>query len=135
MRMITNDTGFIGVDEEAFGFRFIRKLPDVWQAGTVLQAPNALPWLPVLMGEGAVVIVVRRSIEDIALSVARQKSPEGGSVRAPVFTAEQGYKLWDAMDKACFNCLEINYEDLREHPLWVPKDQRTGWHHKTWRNV
>jgi len=136
MRMIAHDTGFTGLDEKVFGFRFIRELPRVWQASTVLQAPNALPWLPVLVRpeDMVAVVMVRRSIADITASVARQKAPDGRHVQAPVFTAEQGYRLWSSMYKGGFSYLEVNYEDLSDHPLWVPKERRVGWHHKTWRN-
>jgi hypothetical protein len=138
MRMIAADLGYRPVDEEEFKWRFIRLIPDVWLPGTVLQAPNAFPWLPVLTGGDDAVIVMRRPLADIAASVSRQKSPKGLEVTAPVYAAEQGYALWDQVKNLepwqRFKWFEVEYEALAAHPLWVPKDERENWHHKTWRN-
>ena len=138
MRMIAADLGYRPVDEEEFKWRFIRRISEVWQPGTVLQAPNAFSWLPVLAGSDDAVVVMRRPLADIAASVSRQRDPKGHKVTAPVYTAEQGYALWDQVKNLepwqRFKWFEVEYEALAGHPLWVPRGERKDWHHKTWRN-
>lgn len=37
------------------------------------------------------------------------------------------YADWQEQKKRIPNYLELEYEDLSEHSLWVPKEQRVGW--------
>lgn len=133
-RMIAADTGFRFLDEKEIRHRLIREIPKVWQTKSVLQAPNAFPWLPAIVPANAAVIVMNRLLADIAASVSKLTDSEGRRVAAPAFTAQQGYALWHQVKRLppwqTFHWFEVCYDTLQGHPLWVPKARREGWHHK-----
>jgi len=117
--MIAADTGKRMVREEAFEYRDIRAAQEIVQAGDcVIQGPYLLPWLPIL---NAYPVYINRSHSDIgaSLEVLRKKG-----MRMPFFTAAQALAIWQKMNLG----ESVEYESLRQHPLWV--NNRAGWGHR-----
>ena len=76
---------------------------------------------------------MRRRIEDIIASQERVEWT-GEPYELSRYGLKEGviskvkYDYWDNGQKAkIHNPFEVEYESLREHPLWVPKEERLDW--------
>lgn len=121
--MIAADTGKRCVREEAFRFRDIAAAEAITEG--VLQGPYLLPWSPILAVEGTAVVYVRRDGAEIDASVARLR--ERG-ISTPLFHWRQAWRLWRQIEPLVPAAWTIEYDSLREHPLWV--EERGGWGHR-----
>lgn len=128
---ISHDTKRPYVDEAAFGTSNYGLFIDVVEQASVcvMQAPSMMKFVH-LVPDDVLVVVVRRKIEDIeasqerigwsgeALELARYGKSTG-------VIAEVKYDYWDR-NKAHSprNWVEVEYESMFNHPLWVDKDDR-----------
>lgn len=120
--MIAHDTGKECVREEAFDYRNIIQAEQISEG--VIQGPYLLPWLPIFAGADTAIIYMKRLGSEIDASVARL---EERGVSTPFFHWHQGWRIWQTMRRLP-NAHEVDYQALRQHPLWV--DQRKGWGHR-----
>ena len=129
--MIAHDTGKRCIHEEAFDYRNIIEAERIIARGGVIQGPYLLPWAPVLKAH---IVYMQRDEGDIEASVRRLR--ERG-ISTPFFSAEQAWKLWAHMEMSQHDygplipsAGVIFYANLKQHPLWVPAEERRGWHHR-----
>ena len=109
----------------------------------VLQAPFLAHdiHLAVHNDPGALVVCMIRDTADIVASQKRIHWVDTKEMRRyPGETyetlAQAKYDRWEAVSRAlCPNWMEVEYESLAAHPLWVPKEQRHGasWGKRGWR--
>ena len=89
----------------------------------------------------AIVVFMIRDVNDIWASQKRIHWADPKELRRyPGETyatlAEAKYARWYAVSRdLCPNWVEVEYESLSEHPLWVPREKRrgAGWGVRAWR--
>lgn len=98
------------------------------------QAPNFTAYCHLLAGEPAVVLMVR-DVKDILASQQRIKwgGPGGKNERDELaryfrdtgIASEVKYEVWHKYQKKLIKYpYELPYESLKDHPLWVERNQR-----------
>jgi len=132
-KMIAADTGHAFVDEMEFAIKDVEAFRAVFQRDNIVaQAPHMLKDLVDDPPAGIFVVLMRRELEDIHASERRIRWAEvyGGNVtELAKFGLTEGdpasvkYGYWDSHPKSV-PILELEYEALRRHPLWVPDEQR-----------
>ena len=141
-KMIAADTGHRYVDEDEFKV-YSRKRFDaiLQQHRIVVQCPTLCHILHEVATNDTLVVMMLRNMEDIVASEkrinwtggayrelanfgmsrqeARKFRQRGGQI-APLKYA----RWWGHQRKRVPQWLELEYESLAAHPLWVPKEQR-----------
>ncbi len=132
--MIAHDTGKEFLDEANIYHKYVREIPNLFadKRDIVLQAPYAVSWLPILSDPEIAIVLIRRNTDDIHNSVKRSKNPKGKMISLPPFSPEQAYALWDNIKGMLHNPFEIQYNELKNHPMWLDEKERRNkdWHHK-----
>lgn len=136
--MIAHDLGYEVMYQESVWNKQFRLVRYNMQRGpTVYQVPTIVAWAHKLAFDVAVVFV-RRSIEEIRESEARigwSDGPGKGQEKALLqnYFLEEGnlpdvvYRMWDKYQRWQVKYdYEIQYEDLAQHPLWIPKEKRVN---------
>lgn len=131
-RMIAHDTGKTFLDEASIRHIYVRKIGEVLKPDTVLQAPYALPWAPIYTDEKTLFVLSRRDIDEIYRSVSNSVNRAGKPISTPGFSPEQAYCLWNKIKPLLHNTVEIEYDSLNQHRLWITEEERRKlpWHHK-----
>lgn len=137
-RMVAADTGHRCVDETEYRGgrekRLERLLAD--PEPMVIQCPNFCHDIERFAGPGRLVVLMRRDVEDIVRSQRRigwdkawknklryRYKVAPWTLLRPV--AEIRYRHWARHQRSRIPCwVELEYESLRQHPLWVPPEQR-----------
>ena len=134
-KMIAYDLDYYFLDERKIFidsyYALVQALADFEQH--VIQAPALCRWVHHLgINDDLAIVLMRRDIKDIIASQQRvewrweplelifygRKVNEG-----PI--AEVKYEYWDEVQKHYIkNAFEVEYESMRDHPLWVPKIYR-----------
>jgi hypothetical protein len=110
----------------------------------VLQCPGLCAWLHVLGAFPDVLIVMmRRDIVDIIESERRinwqwayaeyEQYKKAFKDKAELWEPISAYKyiVWEEVQRdQVKNYIELEYESLSDHPLWVPKEKRLGFEYK-----
>ncbi len=132
-KMIAADTGHAFVDEMEFAIKDAGAFREVLRRErVVVQAPNMLKDMVDDPPPGTFVVLMRRDLERIHASERRIRWAEvyGGNVtELAKFGLSEGdpaavkYAYWDAHEKPV-PFLELEYEALHSHPLWVPEQLR-----------
>ena len=132
-KMIAADTGHTFVDEMEFAIKDVGAFWEVLKREqVVVQAPHMLKDVVDDPPPGIFVVLMRRELEHIHASERRIRWAEvfGGNVtELAKFGLTEGdpaavkYAYWDSHDKSV-PFLELEYEALRSHPLWVPEGLR-----------
>ncbi len=131
-KMIAHDTGYQYVDENEFHvdnldeFKpIVRRRPRI-----VVQCPGLCRFAHHFADNQTLVVLMRRPIAGIRKSEKRINwSEEPRELwkygrRAGVI-AEIKYQYWDEKQRAAIpHTMEIEYESLAAHPLFVPKEKR-----------
>lgn len=141
-KMIAADTGFKYVDEFKFGVcnqQIIRELIRT-TSQNVIQCPGLCRHIHEIADDTMAVILMCRSIEDIIASQTRidwkcekmELMKYRQDERFNLSTiAEIKYKFWDDVQKSRIkNAIELQYEFISGHPLWVEKSLRQKFHAK-----
>lgn len=142
--MIAHDTGYRYVDEDEFQVSQWWVLQEmlVMPGPMVAQCPGLCYCVHALARHGGadrtLVVMMYRSIEDILASQRRvgwisnqiELAKYGGLTG---IAAEIKYAVWERQREEIQYWMEIEYEHLRGHPLWVPKKNRGGFDPKQWR--
>jgi hypothetical protein len=137
-KMIAADTGQEFVDEA----EFLIKDNDLFRQflerdGVVVQAPHMLKDVVDDPPSGIFIVLMRRDLDQIHASAERIGWTEnfgGNTKELKKFGLTEGdsaavkYDYWDTHDKLV-PFLEVSYESLRAHPMYVPDDQRKTFGH------
>lgn len=129
---IGNDTKHTVIDEKIIKYRRIRFIPGLFKKydDFVLQAPYALPWVPIFTAENVAIVYCKRNKRDIEKSIQNSKNLKGQKISTPWCTPDQANAIWEKIKHLLHNPFEINYKDLKNHPLFVEKKDRKNWHYK-----
>lgn len=130
-KMIAADTGHDYVDDSEFGtFNKARFFWKCREKKKVIHCPGMARWIH--EAPGVFVVFMIRSVADIHASEKRVKWNDYGREQdnygiVTENIAEEKYRFWKAVQKPIVQhrMAEVRYEDLAEHPLWVPKDKRS----------
>jgi len=132
-RIIANDTGHRFVDELEFGVRDEERWREVLRdERIVVQAPCMLKESVDNPPSGVFIVLMRRDLIKIHASEHRtgwDQWPDGNALELGKFgltdgdSAQTKYDYW-ASHKKLAPFLELEYESLRPHPLFIPDDQR-----------
>lgn len=132
---IASDLGYWFYPEEQVRVHEWWRVERLWQRTTnfVLQAPALCRYAHKVSAPNVAVVLVRRNVDDIIASECRINwdSQEWELRRyglAEGVISQVKYDYWDNHQKHLIeNAFEVEYEDLKAHPMWVPKGQRMGW--------
>lgn len=131
-RMIAHDLGHQYIDENDLDMDSLYLLSSFLERKQryVIQCPCLCRYIHIFDRRDTAVILMRRDLEEIAVSqkrigwrwewleLARYDRTEG-------VIAEVKYQYWEKYQKKKIeNVFEIEYENLKTHPFWVPKDLR-----------
>jgi len=132
-KMIAADTGHTFVDEMEFAIKDVQAFRDVLgREGIVAQSPHMLKDLVDDPPPGIFIVLMRRDLEQIHASERRIRWAEvfGGNItELAKFGLTEGdpaavkYCYWDSHPKSV-PFMELEYDSLRSHPLWVSDEQR-----------
>jgi len=131
-KMIAQDTGHLLVLEERFGTHDKGRWEKIIEGshGVVIQCPTMCRWAH-QFGErdDVLVVLMRRDIDDIIASQERigwrerRELVPYGVDEGPIAAVK--YDYWEREQVGQIrHSLELEYEDLSDHPLWVPKARR-----------
>jgi hypothetical protein len=131
--IIAADIGYTYVDDSEFGV--INKAKFLWECHKerrVIHCPGMSRWIHEVP-KGTLVVFMMRDLEDIHRSEARIKwngryMEQMNYGCASWDTAAEKYRFWREVQKPILgaSCIEIEYESLKYHPLWVSKDRRSN---------
>ena len=137
-KVIAHDTGFKFIGEEEFGITNLGwfKAHLATQTNIVLQCPAFCRYAVDFSAMDTMIVLMRRKVEDI---IESQQKIEWGTDRADGSPLEElrrydkdtgtisqiKYDYWDKFQKhQIVNAMEIEYESLCRHKLWIPKEKR-----------
>jgi hypothetical protein len=139
-RMIAADTGYEYIDENVFSFNEDKFAEIVLAESIVVQCPTMSGVIEYYAEDDTLIVFMFRDLDDIAKSedrmgwtvgVYQELYKFGMSVtQARMYRQDGGrtaplkYKLWIGQKTVIKHSLELEYESLSAHPLWIPKDQR-----------
>jgi len=129
---IAHDLSRTAVDEYQFRHNRMDLLDNILttETGLVIQAPQALPWLPILMQPQDIAVYIVRDHTEIAESYRRSRTPKRRPIPPAPFTPAQAFRMWCKIFLQCPGSDMVEYNELYEHPLFVPKKDRARWHYK-----
>ncbi|GIV82779.1 MAG: hypothetical protein KatS3mg051_2133 [Anaerolineae bacterium] len=130
--MIAADTGHRRLLEEAFGVHSVTRLRLLLQQqNIVVQCPTMVAYLSDLVDDQALLVWMRRPVADILASQQRIGWNEDefekaklGQAGSPLSSAELKYRWWLENRHRFRHTLELDYESLSAHPMWVPQERR-----------
>jgi hypothetical protein len=125
-KMIASDTSYKYIDEKEI------KIDSLYRAarfiktdGIVLQCPALSKYAHLF--KDVLVVFMMRSIDDIIVSQNRidwDDTVELMRYEKEGIVSQIKYEYWEEQKLKTDNYLEINYEDLKGHHLWIEKTQR-----------
>ena len=153
-RALAKTLKFKNIDEDRFDVRDINLFRDVIkQENIVVQAPAMTCRIQTLVGKDDLVVFMRRKWSDIVKGVHRKNGflsnwimmntmfdverynfceydlncakifDEYVKKDTPYLTAY--YSMWKHyQSKVISNCIALDYESMKSHPMWLDKDQR-----------
>lgn len=148
-KMIASDTGYHFIDEEQFGVHSESSFRSVVVNSNqvVIQCPGMSHAIHRYSYEDTLIVMMVRDVEDIVKSEKRIKWSRGywdellklgiqyndlrRARREGVRPSELKYELWETRQRDMVeNSIELEYESLADHPLWIPKEKRAGFTEK-----
>jgi hypothetical protein len=137
-KMIAADTGYQFVDEAEFLIKDSDLFREFLQRdGVVVQAPHMLKDVVDDPPPGILIVLMRRDLDQIHASASRIRWAEefgGNTTEQKKFGLTEGdsaavkYDYWDSHEKSV-PFVEVPYESLRAHPMYVPDEQRKSFGH------
>ena len=143
-KMIAHDLRYQLVSEEAFSTHSVKKFTQLLERNfqMVVQCPGMCHVIHKFTAYNVCIILMKRDIDDIKASERRigwgrglldellkygikyehlRSYVKNGSV--PI--SQLKYELWDTYQSGkIIHRLELSYESLSAHPLWIPKEKR-----------
>ena len=129
--MIAHDTGLEFLTEEKVpGLDNLRGLLTT-EKRFVLQCPQFCRYIHEFSAPDTLIVMMRRECKDIIASEIRIGWQGYRKMELARYGVEDGvisdvkYAYWDAHQKHMIQeQLEVEFESLKEHPLWIPKSRR-----------
>jgi len=129
-KMIAADTGYTYLDEEEFNVSNRDKLRKIFKRGDiVVQCPAISAWIQDFSANDTLIIFMMRDIDDILAS--QKRIGWGDKTELSKYGKKRGviskikYDVWEKEQKPKVeNWLEVEYESLSGHPLWIAKNKR-----------
>lgn len=130
-KMIAQDTGHRRIDEVEFNTYDKEQWKNFALTGenVVIQCPSMCRFLEEVARDDVLIVMMKRDIEDIKANEKHvgwsENQREVNNYDGVGHQAEVKYKFWEDNQKDKIkNHMELEYESLREHPLWVDKEKR-----------
>jgi len=129
-KMIAIDTGYDYIDEECFNVSNRDKLREILKRdGIVVQCPAVSAWIQEFSTDNTLIVFMKRSIKDILASQKRirweQKTELAKYIRKKGVISKIKYETWiKEQIQEIKNWIDLPYESLDKHPLWIPKEKR-----------
>ena len=144
-RMIAADTGHTYVDKDEYGVHDVASFAEILERSQiVVHAPAMSRFVHYFDGEDTLIVWMRRDLNDILSSQARvnwtareewRERVKYNGMRNKQPIAAIKIDFWERVQRPVVeNYLEVEYDSLSAHPLWIPEEQRRGWHAKQWRD-
>lgn len=143
-KMVAHDTSFEYVDEDMFGVRELNLFEQIMEWHQIaVQCPTMSHCIHKYTDDETLVVFMIRDVEDIIASERRidwhngpyfELMNYGYSSRQAVSFRRRGghvapikYAYWLTKQRRHIpHYLELEYESLAAHPLWIPKEQRVN---------
>ena len=139
-KMIARDTGYKYIDEDCFGVHNPRELIKfLLKDVAVIQCPALFHLVHAFVADDTLIVVAKRNIEDIVASQKRVKWNSWNKKEFKKYGEKDNhkkisvvkYKYWDSVQKPLVkNWLEVEYDSLSDHPMWIKKGKRAKFHTK-----
>lgn len=136
------------VDEIEFGWHDHRRARAILaEGGVVMQGPGLCHFAHRYARTGAVIVMMRRNVDDILKSEARidWRGKDGSNLRyeQEKYQAMFGvtgdnialikYQCWDNLQKMHCTSFDLDYDSMSTHPLWRAKSDRKWFRPRQWR--
>lgn len=126
-KMIANDTGHEYIDEKYFDAYDVEKWRTFMEGSkVVIQCPAMCKEASGVDRDDVLVVMMMRSTDDIKASQRRidwsQEERELIKYSEDGDIAEVKYNYWAEHKPKHY--LEVRYDDLQEHEMWVPQEKR-----------
>ena len=129
-KAIALDTGYTYIDEKEFKVSNLNQLREILKKDKiVIQCPGVSAWIQKFSSEDTLIIFMKRDTEDILASQKRinwqQKTEVSKYNRSGGIICLIKYDEWERQQRPIIkHWLELEYESLAKHPLWIPKEKR-----------
>lgn len=144
-RMVAEDTGHEYIDEAVFNVHrwdYLQGILEAWDK-IVVQCPAVAHCIHQVPDDALVVWMMRPPRDIIAsqerigwkeepIELAKYRPLINGNFHgAGIAEVKNGF--WNVAQKPVIkHWLEVEYDSLAEHPLWVPQELRTDWGPRRW---
>ena len=135
-KIIASDTDKLYIDEKDINFHDIRLLQYYLKQGNVvIQCPGLCHLLHYIIDKSTLIIVVRRSTNEIINSEYRSWSEQARKIELHKYGYSEGiisrikYSVWDEFQKPLLGDRgrDINFHDLEKHNLFIKDRQNFRW--------
>lgn len=132
-KMIAVDLGYKFYPEERVGIRLPSALWELIdkERWFVVQCPALCHCIEHFSADDVAIVLMRRNVADIVASEERVKFQRKRARELAQYERNDGvlsqvrYDHWEKHQRPYIaHALEVEYESLSEHPLWVPKERR-----------
>ena len=132
-KMIAHDNNILYVSEQQIRIRSKRRAGNYLklEERLVIQCPGLCRWIHEFSDTNVLIVMVIRSVDDIVASQARVKWNRFQKRELEYYGKTKGviskvrYEYWEEQKKMISNWIEVKYEDLKNHPLFIPKEERS----------
>jgi len=134
-KIIAHDNNIKYIDESEIKIRDYTILKNLLKQDErlVIQCPGICHCIEMFDYPGILIIMVIRDIEDIVKSQERISWGSKNKERElKLYGKKEGiiskikYDHWEEQKNQISNWFEIRYDDLKNHPLFIPKKERKG---------
>jgi len=142
-RIISYELGYEYIDENDYKIHSVPKLKEILKfKNIVIQAPAMAHCIEEFSDDDTLIIFMRREIKDIIAS--QKRIGWDGNEKTELkkygldFNVKQKpisvikYKKWEEQKKFIKHYIEIYYESLKGHKLWVDKKDRNDFTLRQW---
>lgn len=125
-KMIASDLGYEYVDESTFRVHDTDKLDDLvkYNENIVIQCPGLCHVIEKYSSPENLIIFMMRDVKDI-ISSQERKGWRCNDIELAKYGLTEGnsceikYAKWPEQKKNIINWKEIEYESMKDHPLWI----------------
>jgi len=131
-KIIALDTDYAYIDEEEFKVSNLDQLKEILKRKKiVVQCPGVSAWIQKFSADDTLIVFMKRDAEDILASQKRinwqQKTEVSKYNKSGGIISLIKYNEWEGRQRPIIkHWLELEYESLVKHSLWIPKEKRTN---------
>jgi len=131
-KMISYDNNIRYVSEQEIKIRNIEKVERFLkqEERLVIQCPGLCHRIHEFSREDTLIVMMIRNVEDIIRSQKRIKWGKFEKKELEYYGKTKGviskvkYEQWEKQKEQIINWIEIDYDSLKDHPLFIPKEER-----------